>query len=673
MKSSLTNSRWLHKAVAISVTAACTLTLGATTAVAAPISVNTSFPDAVPSWANSNNDQGSTADDTTVEGEVYLPLRDKAGAEQLATAVSTPGNPQFKQWLSPEAWIKRFAPTQQDSDAVVGKLTEQGFTISAVPQSRLYVVFRGTAEQMSKAFGTKLHNYNFNGNTLVGPSSVPQVAKAIAPLVQGLSIDQGRFNTKPNHLSAGDFEAAAGNEGVGPESSAKPKPKPKPKPSSACSNYYNEHQDTMPAAYGKTSFSTFGCGYTPNQVRSAYGLPTDPAGKNLFGGSGQTVAIIDAYASPTMLSDVNRYSQDYGLPAMDSRSYREIVPTPAEFVDKEACQGPAGWQGEQALDVDSVHSTAPKANILYVGGFNCGGGLDVAMSKILDGKLANIVSNSYGNVGEALPQDVIEGTINIHLQAAGEGIGLYFSSGDNGDQAAKLGYASPDFPASSPWVTSVGGTSLEIDQNSRYLFEAGWGNRLAKVVSNADGSKGYASPLPGSIQAGGAGGGVSAVFDQPAYQKGVVPDSLANGHRVSPDISSLADPYTGMLYGTSPIIDNDTLETAPYEASSVGGTSLATPLAAGQAAVAQQISGTVFGFANPALYKLSKLVPNVFTDVQAPKSPSALSYTSASSGSQYLITLDQDTSLKTAKGYDDVTGLGSVNFKLALFAGLVSR
>ncbi|MCB8808816.1 hypothetical protein LJD48_28135, partial [Escherichia coli] len=83
-------------------------------------------------------------------------------------------------------------------------------------------------------------------------------------------------------------------------------------------------------------------------------------------------------------------------------------------------------QGEQSLDVDSVHATAPQANILYVGGFNCGGGLDVAMSKILDGKLANIVSNSYGNVGEALPQDVIDGTVNIHLQAAGEGIGLYF-------------------------------------------------------------------------------------------------------------------------------------------------------------------------------------------------------------------------------------------------------
>lgn len=667
MKNPRLQNHWLRKAVAIGATTACALALGSTAAIAAPVSVNNSFPDAVPGWANAANDQGATAEDTTVEGEIYLPLRDKAAAESLATAVSTPGNPAFKKWLSPDAWIKRFAPTQQDSDKVVAQLKSQGFSITAVPQSRLYVVFRGTAAQMSTAFGTKLHNYNFKGTTLVGPNSVPTLPQSIAPIVQGISIDQGRLNTKPSNRTAGDFESSGTDSGVGAD-----RIKPKPQPSAECSKYYNEHQDLLPTAYGKTMFSTFGCGYTPTQVRSAYGLPTDPAGKKLFGGNGQTVAIIDAYASPTMLADINQYSKDNGLPAMDNKSYRDIGAKPAEFSDEAACQFPSGWQGEQSLDVDSVHTTAPEANILYVGGFNCGGGLDVAMSKILDGKLANIVSNSYGNVGEALPQDVIEGTLNIHLQAAGEGIGLYLSSGDNGDQAAKLGYASPDFPASSPWVTSVGGTSLEVDKNNRYLFETGWGNRLNKVITNPDGSKAYAGPQPGPVQGGGAGGGVSAVFDQPAYQKGVVPDSLANGHRVSPDIASLADPYTGFLIGLSPIIDDETLQTGDYLTESIGGTSLAAPLAAGQAAVAQQINHTVAGFANPALYKLSKLVPSVFTDVQPPQAPVGLAYTSATSGNKYLNTLDQDTSLKTAKGYDDVTGLGSVNFKLALFLGLVS-
>src|SRR6185437_12275371 len=97
------------------------------------------------------------------------------------------------------------------------------------------------------------------------------------------------------------------------------------------------------------------------------------------------------------------------------------------------CQYPSGWQGEQTLDVESVHALAPGAKILYVGGFNCGGGLDVAMSKILDGGLANIVSNSYGDQGEDVGADVVAGEVNIQLQAAGEGIGLYFSCGDSGD------------------------------------------------------------------------------------------------------------------------------------------------------------------------------------------------------------------------------------------------
>ncbi|NYE96175.1 subtilase family serine protease [Psychromicrobium silvestre] len=664
MKKSSLKHGWWKQALAIGATTACAVSLGSAAAVALPAKAD-SFPDAMPSWAKTANDQGQTAGDVTVEGEIYLPLRDKAGAEALATAVSTPGNPQYKHWLSPTAWINRFSPTKQDAATVINHLKSQGLTISSVPQSRLYVVFRGTASQVSAAFNTQLHNYSFHGETLSGPNSAPKLPQSVAALVQGVSIDQGRLNTKPNNISAGDFsDPSAQSKSFSARSPQASSTTPAP-----CSNYYKQYVDTMPTAYGQTQFSTYACGYTPKQIQSAYGVGS---AQSLFAGAGQTVAIIDAYASPTMLKDVNQYSKDYGLPQMDKKSYREIVPKPSEFVDQEACQYPSGWQGEQSLDVDAVHTAAPRANILYVGGFNCGGGLDVAMSKILDGKLANIVSNSYGNVGEALPQDVIDGTVNIHLQAAGEGIGLYFSSGDNGDQSANLGYPSPDFPASSPWVTSVGGTSLEVDKKGKYLFETGWGNALDKVLTNADGSQSYVAPLPGNIQAGGAGGGTSAVFDQPAYQKGVVPDALANGHRVSPDVSSLADPYTGMMVGTSPIIDDSTLATGAYETGSVGGTSLAAPLVAGQAAVAQQFGGGALGFANPALYKLSKLVPGVFTDVKPSSAQNALSYTSAL-GNRYLVTFDQDTSLKTTTGYDDVTGLGSVNYKMAALIWLVSH
>ncbi|GAC1499511.1 MAG: hypothetical protein NVS2B15_22140 [Pseudarthrobacter sp.] len=287
------------------------------------------------------------------------------------------------------------------------------------------------------------------------------------------------------------------------------------------------------------------------------------------------------------------------------------------------------------------------------------------MSKILDHKLATIVSNSYGNAGEALPADAIAGEVDLQLQAAGEGIGLYFASGDSGDEAARLGYASPDFPASSPWVTAVGGTSLAVGKTGNYVFETGWGNRLDKIITNTDGTLGYESPLPGTRFGGGAGGGVSAVFAQPAYQAGVVPSSLAKGHRVSPDVASLADPYTGYTVGLSTINNDATLSTDPYAAVTYGGTSLAAPLTAGQMAVAQQIAGETIGFANPALYSLAQSNPDAFNDVQPPAGPAALAYTSQTTGNRYLVSLDHDTSLATAKGYDDVTGVGSMSYRVA--------
>lgn len=661
----------IRRILATAAATACVAAMGTTGAMAAPVSPDTPFPSAVPSWAQPANDAGAAPADTSVEGEIYLPLRNAKGAQALAAAVSDPANSHYRDWLSPAQWINAYSPTQADYTAVVNHLTGLGMTITGTPDSRQYVVFRGTAAQVNAAFNTDLHSYHYKGATLVGPSKAPSLPRAIADKVAGVSVDQGSLLTRPDSIRQGDgLPASPQARFAAPKAPNAPKSPNSPQANSAaCSSYFGENTTTIPAAYGQTTAPTFICGYTPAQLQSAYGKNTVvkamPGSSGNHGhapdGRGQTVAIIDAYASPSMLSDVNAYSASYGLPAMNSSSYREIVPSPAQFQDQQACGYPSGWQGEQSLDVDSVHGTAPGANILYVGGFNCGGGIDVAMSRILDHKLANIVSNSYGNVGEALPADAITGQLNLELQAAGEGIGLYYSSGDNGDQAAALGYASPDFPASSPWVTAVGGTSLAVNKDGSYKFETGWGGVLDKIVNGA-----YTSGLPGNLYGGGAGGGVSALFAQPDYQKGTVPAALANGMRVSPDISSLADPYTGYVIGISPITDNTTMATGAYTTETYGGTSLACPLSAGQMAVAQQLSGTTLGFANPAIYATAASHPTAFTDVVPQAQQPVLAYTSARSGSQYLLTMDTDTSLTTAQGYDDVTGVGSMSYRFAL-------
>jgi len=646
------------RAAAILVTGACIVALSATGVSAAQAADRVTYTDAVPSWANSANDEGAAAADTSVEGELYLPLRDAAGAQRLAISASTPGMRGYRHTLSPRQWIDRYSPTTRTFNRVVSYLKSQGLTITGTPESRQYVVFRGTADQVDAIFATDLHSYNYADRDLLAPSVAPSLPTDVGSLVSGVSVDQARMLTKPDSIKQGDLGAN--------HPQARSLATAAPVVPTECSNYIGEHMVSVPEAYGKTSVPTYNCGYTPSQLRSAYGLSS--LNRSGLTGRGQTVAIIDAYASPTIVQDVNTYSDSLHEPRLNLATYRQIVPS--TYYDEELCQEPSGWQGEQTLDVEAVHGIAPQAKILYVGGFNCGGGLDLAMSTILDNKLANIVSNSYGDVGEAVPADVIAGEQNLHIQAAGEGIGLYFSSGDNGDEVASLGYASPDFPASSPYVTAVGGTSLGIDKRGKIAFETGWGDAADKIVADGSGNLTYSSPLPGDLFAGGAGGGTSAVNAQPAYQRGIVPNGLAQGHRVSPDVAALADPYTGFLIGIRPIVDDATGATGAYENETYGGTSLASPLTAAQMALVQQLTHATVGFANPTLYGLYRVLPRTFRDVTPPNPPVAVAYSSKTSGTSYLMTFNEDTSLTTSRGYDNVTGLGGISFNLLHLVGL---
>lgn len=630
----------------------CTLGLaavGVSSATAAPPNPppksSKSFPGSVPSWAGSRAKTGIPLTNTTVEGEMYLNLRDEAAARDFATAVSTPGNRSYGQYLTAAQWKAQYAPAQADTDKVVAWIEAQGMVITGVPDSGMYVVFRGTVAQVNAAFQVAEQTYSVQGTDLIGPDQAPTVPGDIAGLVSAVSLDQGRLLTRPHNVSDG-ADAAPSGQSVPAVPVATP-----------CSHYWDEHEVTVPATKtGATRAPTVLCGYTPGQIQATYGLG-DGVTMNAAAGTGQTVAIIDAYAAPTMLADANQYGSLHGLPALTSTSYREVLPS--VYYDQALCAEPSGWQSEEALDVEAVHSTAPGANIVYAGGSNCAGGLDIAMSKILDGQLANIVSNSYGNVGEAVAPDQLAGQVNQHLQAAAEGIGLYFSSGDSGDEKRALGYASPDFPASSPFVTAVGGTSLALGKSNNYLWETAWGTTRQRIITQPDGSLAYAGALPGVFQYG-AGGGVSAAFDQPAYQAGLVPTALANGKRVSPDVSALGDVWTGFRIGFSPITNDHSLNTSGYSEERIGGTSLSCPLTAGLMASAQAASNKRIGFANPALYKAAAAPGAAMRDVTSPATPINLVRAYPAAGTTWMATLGLDTSLSATKGYDDVTGVGSM-------------
>jgi subtilase family serine protease len=233
------------------------------------------------------------------------------------------------------------------------------------------------------------------------------------------------------------------------------------------------------------------------------------------------------------------------------------------------------------------------------------------------------------------------------IQAAAEGIGVYFSSGDDGDETDNFGYATTEWPASSPWVTAVGGTSLGIDAANRRVLETGWG------TSN------YACDTSKQVCARtswlyGAGGGVSQLFPAPSYQS-----SLGLSGRGVPDVAAVADPQTGLLVGQTQTFPDGTY----YDEYRIGGTSLASPLFAGIMALVDQAAGYAHGFANPVFYAH----PNAFYDVTSVKTAVARrnfvnSVDSSDGTADFLRTFDDysgSPTQKTTAGWDDVTGLGT--------------
>ena len=613
-----------------------------------------SFPGSVPTFVSAATDAGPTAN-TTVEGEIFLPLRDTMGAQAFASAVSTPGNRLYGKYLTPQAWIAKYSPSQADFDAVKKYLQDSGETVYATPASRQYIVFRGPAATTVPAFGTALRNYRVEGKIVSAPSSAPSVPAALAGKVVAISLGNARAQlTSPDNARKA-MSAATSSPKVPSTTkvaTAAPARTADAAPIPSCSQYWGQYSATVPNAYGRTTAPLIPCGYLPKQLRSAANINKQiNAG---YDGSGQTVAIVDAYASPTILQDTNDYMRAVGSPLLTK--FQQL--DPGTFQDQALCQQPSGWQAEEAIDVQSAHSIAPGAKILYSGGFNCIGGLDIAVSKILDNKLANIISNSYGDTETNYSDGQIIGEIDIDAQAAGEGIGLYYSSGDDGDNAASVGFPTSSFVSS--LATSVGGTTQGIGAQGTTVVQVGWGTAYDQFKNGA-----YVVPLPGAFL-GGAGGGPSREQSEPSYQKGVVPPALAsdsNGDRVrvQPDVSDLADPETGFQIALRPITDDSTLATGPLEYDTYGGTSLASPLVAAKVALAQQLSHTTIGFANPLLYRAAITKSAAVVDVTPQATPLIGYLHGATSGANYVFTFDQDTSLVTKKGYDDVTGVGTLN------------
>ncbi len=269
--------------------------------------------------------------------------------------------------------------------------------------------------------------------------------------------------------------------------------------------------------------------------------------------------------------------------------------------------------------------------------------------------LAQIASNSWEAGDETIPLNLLNIEHAYLLRAAAEGVSMLFSAGDG---------SGVENPSSDPFATSIGGTTLGIGKTDPRLFETGWSTGWQIDVKNKWIFEGeaYAS-----------GGGPSLLWAPPAYQRGVVPNSLAKAPgdrgglvRAVPDISADADPSTGMAVGI--LTFNSKGNVNGFVELPVGGTSLASPLVGGMVADAEQ-SQKPFGFLNPAIYRLagtSAVNDTLPITGKTPAGYHGVACDVAECGVLSYFPFDVQswsmlgyTGQVTRKGYDTMTGVGT--------------
>jgi subtilase family serine protease len=622
-----------------------------------------------PSWAVPARRAGASLPAGTLQARVYLAPRDPAGLAALATEVSTPGSPLYRRFLTPAQIQADFGVPATRLSALKSWLTGAGLRVTRVSDHVAdgFVAVTGSLAAASRAFDVTFASYRLAGQGVV---RAPEQAASAPAGVAASVLSVGGLSTA--RASMHPMSAALAGE---------PPPGPNYWVARPCGAYYGQEIATRkPTAYGK-HWPWAVCGYTPAQVRGAYGVTASH-----MTGAGQTVAVVDAYASPTMLSDANKFSRLEGEQPFAKNQYRQYLPAAGfSLAGNDDC-GAQGWYGEETLDVESVHDMAPAANVRFVAAATClDPDLADALAYIVNNHLASIVTDSWGDT-ESGATEYLSIYHLIFETGAAEGIDFMFSSGDNGYEApgedpGGSSHLQVDYPTSDPFVTAVGGTSLAIGRSDNYEFETSWGTMLDPLAKNG---KGWRFPLPGGYPFywdGGSGGGTSTVYAQPAYQQGVVPSALSqrlpNGKhsatpmREVPDVSAYADPATGMLVGET--VSKPHGRGYEFALSRIGGTSVSSPTFAGIEADAQQALGGPLGFANPLIYLLDQRDRTAFHDVtDHPLGPGALAqvrdnYTNPDTEKgpllYYMRTLGVDgeglARLNATTGYDDATGVGS--------------
>ncbi|MFL5864629.1 MAG: protease pro-enzyme activation domain-containing protein [Solirubrobacteraceae bacterium] len=559
---------------------------------------------------------------------LVLPLKaDLGGLTRFAAAVSNPKSPQYGQYESIAHLARRFGASAAARSRVVGFLERVGATGVKIDVTGLFADATLKVAQAQRLFGTTLANFRTAGTTrgatFMAPANRVQLPRALWGDVTGVvGLDTAPLfgsSTSPTAASGGwpHVAAARGAESTHDESG------------------YIKRTGTAAGCSAAVSQS----GFTPNQYLRAYNYtPLQSAGLQ---GQGERVALIEI--DGFRYSDLRSFSKCFGLA------------TPAINGFGIGLSKPLSPGGESTLDLEVLDAAAPKLKAVDVYESRADA-VDVLRSLTAPlrnpGSKPDVISASLGACEEATVLTIgrsglrhVEGALAL---AAASGISVLASSGDDGSSACLMPSGRPlpglavSYPASSPFVTGVGGTNIALNSANQIVSEEVWND----------------SPL--AIASG--GGGTSAVFKRPAYQ-----DSFfAGSHRAVPDVSMLADVAPG--YEIFCTAKGDCIgQDHPNPWTQVGGTSAAAPLLAGGLALVDQALRRShrqdIGLANPLLYRIarSSAAASVVSDVLANNNDLGQSVGGRASG------------CCTARpGFDEASGLGSINLAgLAFAAGTV--
>jgi pro-kumamolisin-like protein len=470
-----------------------------------------------------------------------LPLSDPKGAADYIQHISRKGDPLYHHYLTPQQFADRFGGNAADYAALRQWATANSLKISQESIARTNLTVRGSAGQFEKIFHTQINRYRApDGSEFYSASVKPTLPAAITTKISGVI-----------GLTGGRQYA----------------------PLLKVAKRLGESPVTAVSGTNKANAAGTGPGgtYSAKDLRTAYSTPT-------FGNLGNNTVVALFEQGGFAASDVTEYFDTNDLP--------HVKVTPVSVDNSPTTISDYGVELEAVLDIDMVVGINPNVDEVRV----YEDSIDTFQTALLDAitqvgdeNKAQVLSISYGQDEGYQGKDAIAAENTALQQLAIEGITVTASSGDSG--AYGDGYNSPynvSDPASQPYVTGVGGTSLYTGVGHAYVVEEAWNDLL--------------------IGDGATGGGVSSYWPIPSYQSTGLPGGYmtANGGSATmrnvPDVAAIGDPLTGV--GVYSKINGGWIE--------IGGTSVASPIWGGYLSIINagfDYTGLQhLGFFNPALY-----------------------------------------------------------------------